>query len=161
MEMWCPDDMGRDSWDWVGPPAWWSACFKSPKWAAPRLLKTEPPQIVLLLLLFRRRLDVCVWSRHNGQCNVVVVWWCWSWNRCCYCWCWCWWWWLLVVPVMMMVVMAAAAGFCNNNIKCLYRITANNGTAEGVWWHLTAKTESWVSWCNTETTWQIGRCRER
>ena len=22
MEMWCPDDTGRDSWDWVGPPAW-------------------------------------------------------------------------------------------------------------------------------------------
>ena len=22
MEMWCPDDIGRDSWDWVGPPAW-------------------------------------------------------------------------------------------------------------------------------------------
>ena len=22
MEMWCPDDMGRDSWDWVGPPTW-------------------------------------------------------------------------------------------------------------------------------------------
>ena len=22
MEMWCLDDIGRDSWDWVGPPAW-------------------------------------------------------------------------------------------------------------------------------------------
>ena len=22
MEMWCPDDIGRDSWDWVGPPTW-------------------------------------------------------------------------------------------------------------------------------------------
>ena len=21
MKMWCPDDTGRDSWDWVGPPA--------------------------------------------------------------------------------------------------------------------------------------------
>ena len=21
-EMWCPDDIGRDSLDWVGPPAW-------------------------------------------------------------------------------------------------------------------------------------------
>ena len=20
MEMWCPDDIGRDGWDWVGPP---------------------------------------------------------------------------------------------------------------------------------------------
>ena len=22
MEMWWPDDIGRESWDWVGPPAW-------------------------------------------------------------------------------------------------------------------------------------------
>ena len=22
MEMWCPDDVGRDSWDWVVPPTW-------------------------------------------------------------------------------------------------------------------------------------------
>ena len=22
VEMWCLDDVGRDSWDWVGPPAW-------------------------------------------------------------------------------------------------------------------------------------------
>ena len=31
MEMWCPDDIGRDSWDWLGPPAWVRACFNSPK----------------------------------------------------------------------------------------------------------------------------------
>ena len=22
MEMWCPDDLERDSWDWAGPLAW-------------------------------------------------------------------------------------------------------------------------------------------
>ena len=32
MQMWCPDDIGRDSWDWVGPPAWGRACFNSPEW---------------------------------------------------------------------------------------------------------------------------------
>ena len=31
MEMWCPDDMERESWDWVGPPAWVRACFNSPE----------------------------------------------------------------------------------------------------------------------------------
>ena len=52
MEMWCPDDIGRDSWDWVGPPAWGRACFNSPEWGGGSMpVKTEPPQIVLLLLL--------------------------------------------------------------------------------------------------------------
>ena len=50
MEMWCPDDIGRDSWDWVGPPAWERACFNSPEWGGGSSpVKTEPPQIVLLL----------------------------------------------------------------------------------------------------------------
>ena len=31
-EMWCLHDIGRDSWDWVGPPAWGRACFNSPEW---------------------------------------------------------------------------------------------------------------------------------
>ena len=52
MEMWCPDDVGRDSWDWVGPPPWERACFNSPEWGGGSSpVKTEPPQIVLLLLL--------------------------------------------------------------------------------------------------------------
>ena len=50
--MWCPDDIGRDSWDWVGPPAWGRACVNSPEWGGGSSpVKTEPPQIVLLLLL--------------------------------------------------------------------------------------------------------------
>ena len=53
MDMWCPDDVGRDSWDWVGPPAWVRACFNSPEWGGGSSpAKTEPLQIVLLLLLF-------------------------------------------------------------------------------------------------------------
>ena len=56
MEMWCPDDTGRDSWDWVGPPAWERACFNSPEWGGGSSpVKTEPPQIVLLLLLLLTR----------------------------------------------------------------------------------------------------------
>ena len=52
MEMWCPDDTGRDSWDWVGPPAWGRACFNSPKWGGGSSpVKSEPPQIVSMLLL--------------------------------------------------------------------------------------------------------------
>ena len=50
--MWCTDDVGRDSWDWVGPPAWGRACINSPEWGGGSSpVKTEPLQIVLLLLL--------------------------------------------------------------------------------------------------------------
>ena len=50
MEIWCLDDTGRDSWDWVGPPAWGRASFNSPEWGGGSSpVKTEPPQIVLLL----------------------------------------------------------------------------------------------------------------
>ena len=52
MEVWCFDDTGRDSWDWVGPPAWGRACFNSPEWGGGfSPVKTEPLQVVLLLLL--------------------------------------------------------------------------------------------------------------
>ena len=52
MEMWCPNDIGRDSWDWVGPPAWGRACFNSPEWGGGSSpVGSEPPQIVFLLLL--------------------------------------------------------------------------------------------------------------
>ena len=58
MEMWCPDG---DSWDWVAPPAWGRACFNSPEWGGGSSpVKPEPPQIVLLLLLF--------WRRHSDGC---------------------------------------------------------------------------------------------
>ena len=40
MEMWCPDDIGRDSWDRVGPPAWGEhASTPQSGVDAPRLLK--------------------------------------------------------------------------------------------------------------------------
>ena len=47
MEMWRPDDLGRGSWDWVGPPAWGRACFNSPEWRrSSSPVKTEPPGTV-------------------------------------------------------------------------------------------------------------------
>ena len=49
MEMWCLDDIGRDSWDWVGPPAWGRACFNSPEWGG----GSSPVKTEVLLLLFR------------------------------------------------------------------------------------------------------------
>ena len=49
-EMWCLDDIGRDSWDWVVPPAWGKACFNSPEWSGGSSpVKTEQLQIVFLL----------------------------------------------------------------------------------------------------------------
>ena len=73
MEMWCPDDTGRDSWDWVGPPAWGRACFNSPEWArGSSPVETEPLQIVLLLLLLLVVVVVVVWLL-CGCCVVVVV----------------------------------------------------------------------------------------
>ena len=58
--MWCPDDIGRDSWDWVGPPAWERACFNYPEWGGGSSpVRTEPLQIVvwLLLLLLLTQID--------------------------------------------------------------------------------------------------------
>ena len=50
MEMWCPDDIGRDSWDWFGPPAWGRACFNSPEWGGGSSpVKTEPPLAVVVV----------------------------------------------------------------------------------------------------------------
>ena len=69
MEMWCPDDIGRDSWDWVGPPAWERACFNSPEWGGGSSpVKTEPLQIVLWLLLLLWWLLLC------GCCVLLLSW---------------------------------------------------------------------------------------
>ena len=66
MEMWCPDDIGRDSWDWVGPPAWRRACPQ--EWGGGSSpVKTEPPQIVSLLLLLNE------WSIHSKRI-IIVIW---------------------------------------------------------------------------------------
>ena len=70
MEMWCPDDIGRDSWDWVGPPAWVRACLNSPEWGGGSSpVKTEPHQIVLLLLLLLLFCGV-VFRRRDGEGEV-------------------------------------------------------------------------------------------
>ena len=54
MEMWCPDDIGRDSWDWVGPPAWERACFNSPGWgggSSPVKNGASPDCIVVVVVV--------------------------------------------------------------------------------------------------------------
>ena len=70
MEMWCLDDIGRDSWDWVGPPAWGRACFNSPEWGGGSSpVKAEPSQIALLLLFQRRlRCEMCM-TTNDQRCN--------------------------------------------------------------------------------------------
>ena len=72
--MWCPDDIGRDSWDWVGPPAWERACFNSPEWGGGSSpVKTEPPQIVLLLFLLLLCCCVCVLWCVLCVCSKLLV----------------------------------------------------------------------------------------
>ena len=72
--MWCPDDIRRDSWDWVGPPAWGRACFNSPEWGG-----GSPDCIVVDVVCC---CCVVVWL-----CGCVVVWLCgcvvvWLWLLC-------------------------------------------------------------------------------
>ena len=53
--MWCPDDIGRDSWDWVGPPAWVRACYNSPEWGAgssPVKNGASPDCIIVVVIVF-------------------------------------------------------------------------------------------------------------
>ena len=73
MEMWCPDDIGRDSWDWVGPPAWGRACFNSLEWGVGSSpVKTEPPQILFVVVCCCLLLCCCVLLFVVVRCCVVV-----------------------------------------------------------------------------------------
>ena len=71
MEMWCPDDVGRDSWDWVGPPAWGRACFNSPEWgggSSPVKNGASPDCIIVVVVDWYASLDVrCGWSQRHGD----------------------------------------------------------------------------------------------
>ena len=51
MEMWCPDEKGRESWDWVGPP--WEHDSTPQRGVDPRgtFASLQHPQIGLLVLL--------------------------------------------------------------------------------------------------------------
>ena len=67
VEMWCPANMGRESWDWVGPPAWGRACFNSPEWGGGSSpVKTEPHQIVLLVFIV-----VVEWLHYSKRIIIV------------------------------------------------------------------------------------------
>ena len=58
MEMWCPDDIGRDSWDWVGPPAWGESMLQLPRvgWRLLACLKRSLPRLYYGCCCFRRGL---------------------------------------------------------------------------------------------------------
>ena len=52
MKMWCLDDIGRDSWGWVGLPARGRARSNSPeRGGSSSPVETEPPPIVLWLFV--------------------------------------------------------------------------------------------------------------
>ena len=69
LEMRCPDDIGRDSWDWVGPPAWGEhASTPQSGVEAPRLLKRSQPRLYCCCCCF----GVCIQrvKIHNvNKCN--------------------------------------------------------------------------------------------
>ena len=69
--------MGRDSWDWVGPPAWVRACFNSTEWGGGSSpVKTEPPQIVLLLLFLTQVNEdaMCLSTQRYGLMGMSPRW---------------------------------------------------------------------------------------
>ena len=66
MEMWCPDDVGQDSWDWVGPPTWERACFNPPECGGGCSCQI----VLLLLLLFWTRAEV---NRMCFSTNAVLL----------------------------------------------------------------------------------------
>ena len=78
MEIWCPDDTGRDSWDWVGPPAWGRACFNSQEWGGGSSpVKTDPDCIVVVVVVVLSfRPDVYVHKRLGStvQYQYRVTW---------------------------------------------------------------------------------------
>ena len=78
MEMWCPDDIWRDSWDWVGPPAWVRACFNSPEWgggSSPIKNGASPDCIIVVVVVVVVWCVVWLWCGCCGvRCGVVVVW---------------------------------------------------------------------------------------
>ena len=60
MEMWCLDDMGQDSWDWVEPPAWERACFNSPEWSGGSSRKRTGASSNCIIVVVDSHVDVQV-----------------------------------------------------------------------------------------------------
>ena len=51
MEMWCPDDTGRDSWDWFGPPTWESMIqLPSVAWDLPACQNGASPDCIIVVV---------------------------------------------------------------------------------------------------------------
>ena len=96
MEMWCPGDIGRDSWDWVGPPAWREhASTPQSGVEAPRLLKRS------LLRLY------CCCCVVVLLCVVVC---------CCCCW---WWWWCCVVVCVVLLCVVVVVVTTENEVMSI------------------------------------------
>ena len=79
-EMWCPDDIGRDNWDWVGPPAWRGHDSTSQSGVeAPRQLKWSLSRLCCCCCRRRRRcrrrcrccvLWSCCWASTKSPCQL-------------------------------------------------------------------------------------------
>ena len=75
MEMWCPHDIGRDSWDWVGPLLGREhASTPQSGVEAPRLSKRSLSADCIIVVVLDACLDVrCVSSQRHGDATTVTV----------------------------------------------------------------------------------------
>ena len=70
MEMWCPDDTRRNSWGWVGSPAWVRARFNSPEWRLLACLKRSLPDCIIVAVVDA---VACAVAKRNNRQEVPIV----------------------------------------------------------------------------------------
>ena len=78
MEMWCPDDTRRDSWDWVGPPVWGRACFNAPQGGGgySPVKKGASPDCIIVVVASEFQVRTARASTGHGILTKVSVDWC-------------------------------------------------------------------------------------